>query len=553
VTGWTEYHEIIPEIVVPGKPLGRHIFHDSRSLDYRWQSRGVPLTSRLWARTGAILNQGDVGACTGNAEIGALECEPLYPALTAAMQATLNETGALSLYSAAETIDGDGPYPPQDNGSSGTSVCQAAKNAGLISGYLHCLSVADMADALQAGPVIVGVNWYTCLPDDQRVLTSDLRWAPIQKVQVGDELIGFDESIGQTACYRRSRVTDMGVIFEPVYEIVTDQGTVSASRHHQFVRTHPKARQEWVRACCLKPGDQMAYFMPPYGEDTSWEAGWLAGFFDGEGTVAGDYQLSFGQALGPTLEKAVRLLGAKGYETAVKQYREAGHVDSRGIVSRKPLANVYVAGGYRGALRFLGEMRPERLLPDAYRLWEGKHLKSRRCPAAVVQDVRYAGVHPVHTIGTTTQTLIVEGFLSHNSFDTPDPTGLITITPDATVRGGHEFLVRGLDVTAQVFNADNSWGVSWGVNGSFRFSWDTMAALLAQQGDCTVPLPRSGPVPVPVPVPVPAPAPPAGDANPADVALARAVTGWSHGAHVGPNASAAAAVRTWLHARGFVT
>lgn len=246
----------------------------------------------------------------------------------------------------------------------------------------------------------------------QRALTSDLRWVPIEKIQIGDELIGFDECIGQAARFRRSTVVAVGVRHEPVYEIVTDQGTVCGSASRRFVRCHRKARQEWAQCEDIKPGDLLAYFMRPYGDDTSWEAGWLAGFFDGEGTIASGYQLNFGQALGPTLDRAVRLLQAKGYETSVKQVRLPA-TDKRGIVSRKPLANVYVAGGYHGALRFLGEIRPERLLDSAWQLWEGRATKSRRCSPAVVQAVRPTGVEPAHAIGTSTRTFVVEGFLSH--------------------------------------------------------------------------------------------------------------------------------------------
>jgi hypothetical protein len=159
--------------------------------------------------------------------------------------------------------------------------------------------------------------------------------------------------------------------------------------------------------------------MTPYGADTSWEAGWLAGFFDGEGTIgAGSYQLNFGQALGSTLDRAVQLLSAKGYETTIKQIRPTGP-DNRGVVSRKELANVYIAGGYHGALRFLGEMRPDRLLSQAWQLWEGKATRSRRCPPAVVQEIRPARTELARTISTSTQTLIVEGFLSHSGTSNP--------------------------------------------------------------------------------------------------------------------------------------
>jgi hypothetical protein len=170
---WTTVHAVTEENIVPGKRLGRRVRHDSRSLSYRYQDTGVTLTSQLWPRRIPILDQGNVGSCTGNAEIGELGTDPLYATLTAGRQAQLNEAGALALYSAAEVIDGDGPYPPNDNGSSGLSVCQAAKNAGWISGYVHCLNLTDVLAALETGPVIIGANWYSSMdsPDSNGQVT----------------------------------------------------------------------------------------------------------------------------------------------------------------------------------------------------------------------------------------------------------------------------------------------------------------------------------------------------------------------------------------------
>ena len=165
VQSWTVTHTLIPEDVVPGKRLGRHVRHDSRNLLYAHQRQSRKLTSQLWPRNTPILNQGDVGSCTGNEETGALGTGPIWDALPAAFKsaAALNEAMALRIYSAAETIDGDGPYPPNDNGSSGPSAAQAARNMGLISGYTHALSLDDVLDMLEDGPVGIGSNWYTSM------------------------------------------------------------------------------------------------------------------------------------------------------------------------------------------------------------------------------------------------------------------------------------------------------------------------------------------------------------------------------------------------------
>jgi len=184
--GYTTYRRPIEEQAVPGQRLGRHVRHDSRSLLYPWQQTGAPLQDVLLTRHIPILDQGDVGSCTGNAETGALGTDPLYGTLPAGMG--LDEAFALKLYSAAETIDGDGPYPPNDNGSCGLSVCKAAQNEGLISGYVHCLSLASVLDAISAGhAVILGTNWYDSM--DQPDSSGLVAISPGAQVRGGHEYL----------------------------------------------------------------------------------------------------------------------------------------------------------------------------------------------------------------------------------------------------------------------------------------------------------------------------------------------------------------------------
>ena len=73
---------------------------------------------------------------------------------------SMDENGAVKLYSDAETIDGNGPYPPNDYGSSGLSIAKALKSAGLISSYQHTFTLNDALLALTTYPILVGINWY---------------------------------------------------------------------------------------------------------------------------------------------------------------------------------------------------------------------------------------------------------------------------------------------------------------------------------------------------------------------------------------------------------
>lgn len=83
---------------------------------------------------------------------------------------------------------------------------------------------------------------------------------------------------------------------------------------------------------------------------------------------------------------------------------------------------------------------------------------------------------------------VIVGIDWYDSFDDP-VGGLLTISPDASVRGGHELEVNMINVEHQLVGGWNSWGNSWGLHGRWLMSWDTLGRLLSQDGDCTVPIP----------------------------------------------------------------
>jgi hypothetical protein len=184
----TQYHRYyIHEIPVPGRPLGRHVDHDPESLGFAHRLSGAAPETIVWTRYIPILDQGQVGSCTANAEVGCLGTAPLYGALTADQQHRLNETLALDFYSAEEVLDGNGPYPPSDFGSSGLTAAKVAKARGYTPGYTHILSLPALVDALQLGPVAWGTNWYDSC--DNPGPSGELVVSPGAQVRGGHELV----------------------------------------------------------------------------------------------------------------------------------------------------------------------------------------------------------------------------------------------------------------------------------------------------------------------------------------------------------------------------
>lgn len=154
------------------RPLGRRVHHDPRSRQFPFAGRpeaGAPIRSVWWTRRCAILDQGRLGSCTGNAAAGWLGTDDGQQT----GRADVTEALAVDLYSAATQVDPfPGAYPPDDTGSDGLSVCKVLKARGLISAYTHCFGLSDVLAALQTGPVLAGTNWYEGMftPDDRGVV-----------------------------------------------------------------------------------------------------------------------------------------------------------------------------------------------------------------------------------------------------------------------------------------------------------------------------------------------------------------------------------------------
>lgn len=154
--------------------LGRHIAHDSRSLDYAHHVLPMSaLKAVQWTRRIPILDQGQVGSCTGNALTGVIGTDSANRTASPVVQLradkkkvfkagtyTLDEQTALKFYSLnTREDDCDGTYPPDDTGSSSLAAGKSGKAVGLFDGYLHAFSLQAMQTALQTGPVLIGIPW----------------------------------------------------------------------------------------------------------------------------------------------------------------------------------------------------------------------------------------------------------------------------------------------------------------------------------------------------------------------------------------------------------
>jgi hypothetical protein len=166
--------------------LGRHVNHDDRSRAFPAPRAAVAPVA--WRHYGTVLNQGHLGSCTGNA---LTHCRTTGPNR---QKVRATEKMALELYHEETMVQGGPVYPPADPGGSGLAVCQAAKAAGIITGYSHAFGIDHARASIQVGPMIAGSNWYeSCFTPDPQGFVSIAG-----KVAGGHEYLvtGYDPSSG---------------------------------------------------------------------------------------------------------------------------------------------------------------------------------------------------------------------------------------------------------------------------------------------------------------------------------------------------------------------
>ena len=294
-----------------------------------------------------------------------------------------------------------------------------------------------------------------CLDASTKLLCDDLVWRPIGELSTGAGLIAFDENPPprpQTyRKFRRASVLSTRTILRPSWRVTfSDGGSVIASGEHTWLckRAPVGQRQDWCRTDALYPGSRIRYLGCPWETDYSHGAGYLSGIYDGEGCIASGllnsprragFRVSVAQKPGAVLERTKQLLTERGFT-----FVERGHASG---VHKLDMQRAYEC------LRFLGSIRPNRLLEKAEQLYEGRALNRGSC-WRVVSKVEPLGDREVVAIRTTTGTFFADGMYSHNCGATTEKQAWEVFRPAKQICEREPALRErfGLEVNAKVLN-----------------------------------------------------------------------------------------------------
>lgn len=254
-----------------------------------------------------------------------------------------------------------------------------------------------------------------CIPGT-KVLMHDLTWQNVETLKKGSKLWGFDETpvsvegSKRPARYLRSAiVTNRPFIKKKTcYKVVTTQGTITVTHDHSFAcRQSSYGKNGWVYASDLRPGQKLSFFTKPWDSSESLRRSYLAGIFDGEGHVS-KVSVAYSQNPGPLADYVDDLLLKEGFEVRLSR-----HSTNPTTVCLSHSVECAAHPAYAG-IRFLGQIRPKRLLPKGIANLEGTATWGKNSTAATVLSVKCVGIKEVVVVETSTHTLITNGFFSHN-------------------------------------------------------------------------------------------------------------------------------------------
>jgi nicotinamide phosphoribosyltransferase len=292
-----------------------------------------------------------------------------------------------------------------------------------------------------ASQVLFGIGSY-CVSGETPVLCADLVWRKAGELVVGQEIIAFDENPAfkddkkAARCYHKATIKSNTPSKKNCLKVFTDVGDpITASDDHPWLvwvknrspkntyisgghigksgsRDFPRtAGLAWKKTSELKTGDQIAFFSKPWKTEETRSAGWLSGMFDGEGSVSrstGDeripaWKACISQNAGETMERLKLELRDRGFSF---------------YENKRKCGQLVINGGWSETLRFLGIIRPERLLKKLAKITSNMPALKQgyTFKLATVRLIEPVGLHEVASIETSCGTFITGGYLSHNTY-----------------------------------------------------------------------------------------------------------------------------------------
>ena len=307
---------------------------------------------------------------------------------------------------------------------------------------------------------------FGCLTAGHRVLTADLKWRNVEHLKKGDRLLSFTEKLDTVSNNRyfcESTVVENKPIIKNTYRIYLSDGTIiDASEEHPFLINYGHDKYKWVQTQELfkrkiwcenhsrKWRIEFTRIITPWEKNTSYEAGYLSGFFDGEGSLCMSLKTKRGAYNEHTFRVDACQNNNEMFKTVKKFCKDLGiHIGISKKQRDKKILQISIRGGYCRILEFLGRIRPPRLMAK-FNVNKMGRIRNTNKNKTYIENIEFIGEKTVWGLGTTSKTYIAEGFMCHNtpyhtSTDGDDWENIIKDSAQIDKIGAHEWInVNGL-------------------------------------------------------------------------------------------------------------
>ena len=341
----------------------------------------------------------------------------------------------------------------------------------LVKDVVERLKSSSMGDPNMTESERLERNWEYCCVPGTKVLNSELEWVPVETLELGDKIVGFDEfpesGAGQKGKrrWRDAEVTATSIITAPTYEIKTSGPSVTCTDEHRWLVQRvstgetrvigaltedqpesPARVRKYCYTCsevfesykcdqlarcadCRKGGRSgivrsgrdrkstqgfewvRTEDLRP-GDKIRYVGEWEVGDSSDTGYVAG---ILDGEGWFSPKEFQLGFAQKPGavLDKTVSILEGHGFRLSRGVDPKNQVVTILIKGGVPEIMRCLGIFRPVRLLPKFYASLDGKYFPRVQCVDVISVEER--GVQEVVALGTSTKTLMAEGMFSHNT------------------------------------------------------------------------------------------------------------------------------------------
>ena len=254
-----------------------------------------------------------------------------------------------------------------------------------------------------------------CMAPHHKVLRNDLTWIECGSVKPGDIILGFDEH-GPNRKFKGTKVTVKTFDKAELYRVTLSSGkTFDVTKEHRWLTTRLRTDRSgynqgaWVETQNLRTDkaycSHVVRYLNPWEEDLSKEAGWLAGIFDGEGTlVRNRVDFNVAQRPGLVLDKIENLL--------VNKYNKL--TSKRTVRKENDCITLRFTGNQYSKLEFLGAIRPIRLINKFSFNYMGRMEVKENCLIDDVVSVESLGQGTIVKLTTDSSTFILDGYAMHN-------------------------------------------------------------------------------------------------------------------------------------------